>query len=86
MLGHRHEAFDCLNKALQLTEQKDPEVLFEAGMIYNQFGDTSAALEWLRKARAAGFSTTTIADAPALDNLHSNAQFQAILQGRGQKD
>jgi tetratricopeptide (TPR) repeat protein/predicted Ser/Thr protein kinase len=80
MLGQRREALDRLNKALQLSEQKDPEVLFEAAMVYNQFGETSSALQWLQKARAAGFSPTTMADAPALDNLHANAQFQAILK------
>jgi tetratricopeptide (TPR) repeat protein len=80
MLGRRRESFDCLNKALQLSEEKDPDVLFEAAMIHNQFGETSAALEWLRKARRAGFSPTTMLDAPALDNLHGNPDFQAIVQ------
>lgn len=79
MLGRRRESFDYLNQALQLSEEKDPEVLFEAAMIHNQFGQTSIALQWLERARRAGFSPTTISDAPALDNLHGNTQFQAIL-------
>jgi hypothetical protein len=82
MLGRRQEAFDHLNQALQLSERKDPNVLFEAAMIHNQFGESSIALQWLEKARTAGFSPTTISNAPALDNLHDNAQFQAILQGQ----
>jgi eukaryotic-like serine/threonine-protein kinase len=82
MLGRRREAFGYLNQALQLSGNRDPEVLFDAAMIHNQFGETPKTLEWLHKARDAGFSPATIADAPALDNLHGNAQFQAILQER----
>jgi serine/threonine-protein kinase len=80
MLGQRREAYAHLSQALQLSDEKDPDVLFEAAMVHNQFGETSAALQWLKKARAAGFSSTTIVDAPALDNLHSNAEFQNILK------
>jgi serine/threonine protein kinase/tetratricopeptide (TPR) repeat protein len=80
MLGKRREAYAHMSQALQLSEEKDAEILFEAAMVNNQFGETSAALKWLRKARAANFSSATIADAPALDNLHSNAEFQVILK------
>jgi tetratricopeptide (TPR) repeat protein len=82
MLGRRQEAFGYMSQALQLSRNKDPDVSFEAAMVFNQFGETSKALEWLQKALGAGFSPTTISDAPALDNLHGNAQFQAILQRR----
>jgi serine/threonine protein kinase/Flp pilus assembly protein TadD len=80
MLGKRREAYAHMSQALQLSKEKDPEILFEAAMVNNQFGETPAALQWLRKARAADFSSTAIADAPALDNLHGNAEFQAILK------
>jgi len=82
MLGRRQEALNYLNQALHLSENKDPEVLFEAAMVHNQLGETAIALQWLEKARSAGFSPTTISDAPALDNLHGNVAFQAILKGR----
>jgi serine/threonine-protein kinase len=82
MLGRRQEALSNLEKALQLSDKKDPDVLFEAAMVHNQLGESSTALEWLEKARSAGFPPASISDAPALDNLHGNAQFQAILQGR----
>lgn len=82
MLGRRQEAFGTLEKALELSHQKDPDVLFEAAMVHNQFGESSKALEWLQKAVAAGFSPTTIFDAPALDNLHPVPQFQTILQSQ----
>jgi len=79
MLGRKQEAYAHLIQALRLSEEKDPDVLFEAAMVHNQFGETSAALHWLRKARTAGFSPATMADAPALDNLHSDPEFQSIL-------
>ena len=82
MLGRRREAFDYLERALQLSGNKDPELLFDAAIVHNQLGETSVALQWMEKARNAGLSATTISDSPALDNLHDNAQFQAILQGR----
>lgn len=82
MLGQRREAFDYLERALQLSGNQDPELLFDAAMVHNQLGETSVALQWLEKARNAGFSPTTISDSPAFDNLHDDAEFQAILQGR----
>ncbi len=82
MLGRRQEAFASLEKALKLSEKKDPDVLFEAAMVHNQFGETSRALELLDKALVAGFSPTTISDAPALDNLRGNERFQVILRSR----
>ena len=85
MLGRRQEALNCLERALQLSDKKDPDVLFEAAMVHNQFGETSKALEWLRKAREAGFSPTSISDAPALDNLHGNEQFVAIVAGTNKR-
>jgi serine/threonine protein kinase/tetratricopeptide (TPR) repeat protein len=81
MLGQRHQALDYLNQALRLSGEKDPDVLFEAAMVHNQFGEAAVALEWLEKAREAGFSPSTISDAPALDNLHGDPQFQTILKG-----
>lgn len=80
MLGQRQKAYAHLSQALKLSDEKDPDVLFEAAMVHNQFGETSAALQWLRKARAAGFSSTSMVDAPALDNLRNNPEFQAILK------
>lgn len=46
----------------------------------------STALQWLQKARNAGCSSTTISDAPALDNLHGNEQFIAIPEGQSRHE
>jgi tetratricopeptide (TPR) repeat protein len=86
MLGRRQAAFGYLDKALQLSNEKDPDVLFEAAMVHNRFGETSKAFVWLEKAVKAGFSPTTISDAPALDNLHGDDKFQAILQNRSRHE
>lgn len=80
VLGNRDQALDYLNKAFEQSGNKDPDLLFQAAMVHNQFGETDATLEWLSKALSAGFSATTIADAPALEGLHSNAQFRKMLQ------
>jgi serine/threonine-protein kinase len=80
MLGRRQEALGNLERALQLSDKKDPDVLFEAALVHNQLGEASKALEWLDKALDEGFSPTTISDAPALDNLHGSSQFQGMLQ------
>lgn len=80
MLGKRKVAFDYLEKALRLSQQKDPDVLFEAAMVNIQFGETAKTLDWLAKARSTGFSRTTILDAPALDDLHGNTRFKAIVK------
>jgi serine/threonine protein kinase/tetratricopeptide (TPR) repeat protein len=80
VLGNREQALEYLNKAFGQSGYKDPDLLFQAAMVHNQFGETNATLEWLSKALSAGFSATTIADAPALEGLHSNAQFEKMLQ------
>jgi tetratricopeptide (TPR) repeat protein len=80
MLGNRADAIMYIDKALHLEQRDDPDVLFNAAMVHNQFGETNAALQLLSKALDAGFSPSTVADAPALDNLHSNPAFQQLLR------
>jgi serine/threonine-protein kinase len=80
MLGNRADAIMYIDRALQLEQRDDPDVLFSAVMVHNQFGETNAALQLLSRALDAGFSPSTVADAPALDNLHSNPAFQQLLR------
>ena len=81
-LNLREEAFSYLNQALRESGPGNPNLLFEAALVHNQFGETKAALDLLEKSLAAGYSATTIANAPALDNLHSNPDFRALLADR----
>ena len=45
MLGDRHAALESLQKALKLAP-KDPDVMFRAALVYNQFGDERQTL-WI---------------------------------------
>jgi len=78
MLGDRSRALDYLDRAL--VGKKDKEVLFDAALVYNQLHETGTALEWLSKALAAGYSKSVVSRAPALDNLHDNPRYQALMQ------
>jgi eukaryotic-like serine/threonine-protein kinase len=48
MLGNRAEAFSYLNRALQLSP-RDPETLFTAAQVYNQFGDQERAIKLMSR-------------------------------------
>jgi eukaryotic-like serine/threonine-protein kinase len=78
MLGNRSQAFSYLNRAMQLSP-RDPEILFTAAQVHNQFGNQERAIILVQEALREGCSPTEIRDAPALDNLKSNAEFQRIL-------
>jgi tetratricopeptide (TPR) repeat protein len=84
MLGDRSASLSYLSGALGIAGSTDPNLLFEAAMIYNQFGETASALEWLAKSLDAGFSPSTVSDAPALANLHGLPKFQELLRGRSE--
>ncbi|HXJ88068.1 MAG TPA: protein kinase [Candidatus Binatia bacterium] len=79
MLGDRKQALDYLDRSLA-GKEKDKDLLFRAALVYNQLHETGTALEWLRKALAAGFSKSVVSKTPDLDNLHDNPQYQALMQ------
>ena len=81
MLGDREEALGNLNQALKLSAGNDPDVLYEAALVHNQLGDVKSSLNFVVKAIDSGYSVNNIATAQALDNLHSNREFQGILRG-----
>ena len=80
MLGDRARALDYLDRSL--VGKSDKELLFNAALVYNQLHETGTALEWLSKALAAGYSKSVVSKAPALDNLHDNPRYQALIQGK----
>jgi serine/threonine-protein kinase len=81
MLGEKKQALQYLQEGLQLAPT-GPEMRFKAALVYNQFGETERALDWLEKAVAAGYSPTTIRNTPNFDPLHSNMRFQELLRGK----
>ena len=80
MLGNREAAIRWLTKAVEQSGYNDPDVLFDGVMVHNQFGETKEAIDWLSKALNAGYSPGAVWNAPALENLHSDPQFQSLMK------
>lgn len=78
MTGQRDAALDSLKRALALTPA-DPELRFNAALVYNQLGETGLALDWVKKALQAGYSSTVIQETPILDALRKNPRFEGLM-------
>jgi tetratricopeptide (TPR) repeat protein len=81
MLGDRRAALASLEQAFR-PAPKDPELMYNGALVYEQFGDKNQALDWLAKAVAAGYPTTGLRDTPNFSSLQNDARFQKILQTR----
>jgi tetratricopeptide (TPR) repeat protein len=79
MLGDRTRSLNYLDRSLQFG-QGNKELLFNAAVVYNQLRESGTALELLGRALTAGYSRSIVAKAPALDNLHENPRYQALMQ------
>ena len=79
MLGDRAAAFADLQRAQSIAPD-DPEVSFDTAVVYNHFGETDSALQWLGKAVSAGYSTSIARDYPFFDKMRSDPRFQKIFQ------
>ena len=79
MRGERKPALDNLDGALRL-KPKSPDLLFNAGIVYQQLDDTPRALDALEKAVAAGVSPATLRDTPNFDGLKANPRFLRLIQ------
>jgi serine/threonine protein kinase/Flp pilus assembly protein TadD len=79
MLDEEGEARNSA-KLVVATDPKDPEILFNMALIYCRLGNAEQALDWLKKAVAAGWSITTVRDTPLFDSLNNNREFQNLLQ------
>jgi eukaryotic-like serine/threonine-protein kinase len=78
MRNEKAEAQNCARRALAVAPQ-DPELLYNLALTYHQLGDIHRTFGWLRQALAAGFSRATVRDAPLLDSLRANPEFQKLL-------
>jgi len=81
MLGDRHAALASIDQAFR-PAPRDPELMFNAALVYTQFGEQDEALKWLGKAVAAGYPVADLRDTPNFSRLQSDARFQKILQTR----
>jgi tetratricopeptide (TPR) repeat protein/TolB-like protein/tRNA A-37 threonylcarbamoyl transferase component Bud32 len=79
MLGEKAASLDALHRGLELSPA-DPSLLFQAAVVYNQFGQSEEAINWLKKARAAGYSGARIHDYPNFDSLWANPRSQELLR------
>jgi serine/threonine-protein kinase len=80
MKGDKETALMHIQRALVIASD-DAEVRYKAAIIYNQFKDLDKTFEWLEKAVSAGYSRSTIQDAPNFDSLWGNPRFQPLIRG-----
>ena len=81
MIGEKQPALDRLQQALEIAPA-DAGVLFKAAIVHVQFNEVDETLNWLEKAGEAGYSWTTVRDAPNFDHLWGNPRFQQLLRGQ----
>jgi Flp pilus assembly protein TadD len=79
MSGDREAAFADLSRS-EMIAPGDAEVSFDTAVVYNHFGDTDQALQWLGKAVSAGYSPSIARDYPFFDKIRSDPRFQKIFQ------
>jgi len=84
MRGERKPALDKLRASLRL-QPSSPDLLLNAGIVYQQLGETARALDLLEKAVALGVSPETLRDTPNFDALGNNPRFQALIQNTQKK-
>jgi serine/threonine protein kinase/tetratricopeptide (TPR) repeat protein len=80
MRGERKPALDNIDASLRL-QPKSPDLLFTAGIVYQQLGDTNRALDALEKAVSLGFSPEMLRDTPNFDALRDNPRFLGLIHG-----
>ncbi len=78
MTGDKDGATTNLQRALAVAP-KSPDVLFNAAFVYNHFGDSERALQWLKKALDAGYSKSQVEANPNFDQLRDKAGFKALV-------
>jgi serine/threonine protein kinase/tetratricopeptide (TPR) repeat protein len=79
MRGEQKPALDNLDSAFRVNP-KSPALLFNAGITYEQLGDTQHAVDALEKAVAGGVSPATLRDTPNFDSLRANPRYLKLIQ------
>jgi tetratricopeptide (TPR) repeat protein/predicted Ser/Thr protein kinase len=78
MLGETRPAHQRIEEALRLSP-RDPEVLYDAGLVFAQLGEKEKAVGSLQRAVAAGWSPATVRDTPNFGALQNDPRFQALI-------
>jgi len=81
MLGEKKPALESLRRG-SLLSPGDPFLCFQAALVHNQFGESDQAIQWLKKALAAGYSPSRIRDTPNFDALRADPRFQELLRAK----
>jgi len=80
MYGERELAHKRLQASLRL-QPKSPDMLLNAGIVYQQLGETNLALDALEKAVALGISPELLRDTPNFAALGNNPRFLGLVHG-----
>jgi tetratricopeptide (TPR) repeat protein len=80
MRGERKAALDNLDASLRL-QPKSADLLFTAGIAYQQLGDSNRALDALEIAVSLGVSPKMLGDTPNFDTLSKNSRFLRLIRG-----
>jgi serine/threonine-protein kinase len=78
MRGERKPALERLEASLRL-EPNNPDMQLNAGIVYQQLGETDHALDALQKAVALGTSPEVLRDTPNFDVLGNNPRFLELV-------
>ena len=84
MRGERKPALARLDACLRF-QPKSPDLLLNAGIVYQQLGDTNRCLDALEKAVELGVSPELLRDTPNFDALSNNSRFQGLIQSTTRK-
>jgi len=80
--GDPKRALESLGLALKIAPN-NPNLHFQAALVYMESGQAGQALAWLEKAVRGGYSASTVRDTPNFDPLRGNPRFQELLRGTG---
>ncbi len=78
MLHDNQASLEHLRRALERLN-RDSELFFNAAKIHVQLGNADAALQFLEKAVAAGYSVPFVRDDPMFKDLATNVQFKKLV-------
>jgi serine/threonine-protein kinase len=81
MLGEQTRARALLERVKALATDK-VDVMFSAGIVYEQLGEREQALEWIGKALENGYSPGLAHRSPTLQELRKDVRFERLLNSQ----